>query len=107
VRTLIKEDFDHCFEKVDVIVGPTTPTTAFKLGEKSNSPLEMYLGDMYTIPANIAGLPALSLTAGLAQGLPVGFQIIGKQWDEAHVLNAGNILEKALDLSITPDLSGV
>lgn len=104
VRTLIIEDFNNCFETVDVIVGPTTPTTAFELGEKTADPLEMYLNDFYTIPANIAGLPALSLNCGFIQGLPVGFQIIGKQWDEAKVLNVGNVVEKALNLTEKPKI---
>ena len=78
VRTLIKEDFDRVFEGCDIIVGPTTPTVAFRAGEKTDDPLQMYLSDVYTIPVNIAGLPALSVPCGFSEGLPVGLQFIGK-----------------------------
>ncbi len=96
VRALIKKDFDDAFEKVDVIVGPTSPTTAFKIGEKSDNPLAMYLSDIYTVPVNLAGLPAISLPCGMGvkSNLPVGFQIIGKQFDEAAVLQAAHQLEQ-------------
>ncbi|MDI6601680.1 MAG: Asp-tRNA(Asn)/Glu-tRNA(Gln) amidotransferase subunit GatA [Thermoanaerobacteraceae bacterium] len=85
VRTLIKNDFDRAFEKYDVLISPTSPTVAFKFGEKSN-PLEMYLADILTVPVNIAGLPAISVPCGLAGGLPVGLQVIGKPFDEKTLL---------------------
>ncbi len=81
VRTLIKNDFDRAFEKYDVLISPTSPTVAFGFGEKSD-PLEMYLADILTVPVNIAGLPAVSVPCGLAGGLPVGLQIIGRPFDE-------------------------
>ncbi|MDO8495421.1 MAG: Asp-tRNA(Asn)/Glu-tRNA(Gln) amidotransferase subunit GatA [bacterium] len=92
VRTLITNDFEKVFEKFDVIVGPTTPTTAFKIGEKED-PLSMYLSDIYTVPVNLAGLPALSMPCGAVNGLPVGLQIIGKKFDEEKILQVGYNLE--------------
>src|SRR3989338_2304685 len=85
VRTLIRQDFEKVFEKFDAIVGPTTPTPAFKIGEKEN-PLSMYLSDIYTVPVNLAGLPGISVPCGKINGLPVGFQIIGKKFDEETIL---------------------
>ncbi len=83
MRTLIKQDFDQAFERVDVIAGPTAPHTAFKLGENVNDPLSMYLADIYTISCNLAGLPGLSVPCGKdEQGLPMGLQLIGKHFDE-------------------------
>jgi aspartyl-tRNA(Asn)/glutamyl-tRNA(Gln) amidotransferase subunit A len=84
VRALIKKDFDDAFKTVDVIVGPTAPTTAFKIGEKSSDPLSMYLADIYTCGINLAGLPAISIPCGRGKeaNMPVGFQIIGKHFDE-------------------------
>lgn len=98
VRGLIRRDFDNAFANVDVIVGPTTPTTAFKIGDKSEDPLSMYLSDIYTVPINLAGLPALSMPCGLgaSSGLPVGFQIIGKMFDEETILRVGHHLENNL-----------
>lgn len=96
VRALIKEDFDRAFEKVDVILGPVTPTPAFKVGEKSNDPLAMYLSDIFTIPANLAGLPAVSVPIKGRDGkLPIGFQLIGKAFREADILGAGQLYENA------------
>ncbi len=89
VRTLVKKDFDEAFEKVDAIIGPTAPTVAFKLGEKTEDPLAMYLSDVYTVAINLAGVPALSVPCGFADNLPVGLQIIGKQFDEAKILQIG------------------
>jgi aspartyl-tRNA(Asn)/glutamyl-tRNA(Gln) amidotransferase subunit A len=87
VRTLIKKDFDTAFQRVDAIITPTAPTTAFKIGEKAQDPLQMYLSDIYTISINLSGLPALSLPCGFdAHGLPIGMQIIGKPFDEATML---------------------
>ncbi len=95
VRTLIKKDFDKVFEKVDVIVGPVSPTTAWNLGEKIDDPLKMYLSDIYTIPANLAGIPGLSIPCGFADGLPVGLQILGKHFDEETILKVGYAYEQA------------
>ncbi|MFH0820007.1 MAG: Asp-tRNA(Asn)/Glu-tRNA(Gln) amidotransferase subunit GatA [bacterium] len=86
VRTLIKWDFDKVFNEVDVLITPTSPTVAFKIGEKINDPLKMYLSDIYTVSVNLAGLPAISIPVGFSQGLPVGLQIIGRQLDEATIL---------------------
>lgn len=95
VRTLVRQDFDRVFESVDVLAAPTTPTVAFGLGEKLGDPLQMYLSDVYTVPANIAGLPAISLPAGLANGLPIGLQLLGKAFDEVTVLQAAWLFEQA------------
>jgi aspartyl-tRNA(Asn)/glutamyl-tRNA(Gln) amidotransferase subunit A len=97
VRALIKKDFDDAFKDVDVIVGPTTPTVAFKAGEKSDDPLAMYLSDIYTVPVNLAGLPGISVPCGdgAASNLPVGLQIIGKSFDETTLLQAAAIVERA------------
>jgi aspartyl-tRNA(Asn)/glutamyl-tRNA(Gln) amidotransferase subunit A len=98
VRTLIKRDFDRAFERCDAIVTPTAPTTAFKLGEKTQDPLQMYLSDIYTISVNLAGLPALSLPCGFDDdGLPIGMQIIGKHFDEAIILRLAHHYEQATD----------
>ena len=86
VRRLLAEDFIRAFAEVDFIIGPTTPTTAFKRGEHDNDPVTMYLGDIYTTAANLAGLPAASIPAGIVEGLPVGMQIIGRHFDEARLL---------------------
>lgn len=94
VRTLIKRDFDQVFEKYDVIVGPTAPTTAFKLGTQVDNPLTMYLNDILTIPVSLAGVPAISVPCGLAEGMPVGLQIIGKPFDEAQVLRVAHAFEQ-------------
>lgn len=93
VRRLIKEDFKKAFEKVDFIITPTTPTTAFKLGEKTSDPLEMYLNDIYTTSANLSGNPAISVPAGKdSHGLPVGIQIIGDDFNEAGILALGGYI---------------
>lgn len=95
VRTLIKEDFEKVFAEFDLIVGPTAPTTAFKIGEKIDHPLTMYLNDILTIPVNLAGIPAISVPAGFASnGLPVGLQLIGKAFDETILLRAAYAYEK-------------
>lgn len=94
VRTLIKQDFDRVFEKYDVIIGPTTPTPAFKVGEKIADPLTIYMEDYCTIPANLAGLPAISVPCGFVDGLPVGLQIIGKAFDEPTVLRVAHAYEQ-------------
>lgn len=97
VRTLIKKDFEEAFKKCDVIVGPVSPTVAWNLGEKLDDPLKMYLSDVYTVPASLAGVPALSVPCGFLQGLPVGLQIIGKYMDEETILNVGEVYEQATD----------
>ena len=98
VRTLIKRDFDEAFKRCDVIVTPTTPTTAFKLGEKTQDPLQMYLSDIYTISINLAGLPALSLPCGFDQdGMPIGLQIIGKPFDESTIFRVAYNYEQATE----------
>lgn len=89
VRTLIRADFDRAFERVDALVTPTSPTVAFKLGEKTQDPLQMYLSDICTIPVNIAGICGLSVPAGFADGLPVGMQLIGRAFDEGTLLRIG------------------
>ena len=95
VRQLIKHDFDKAFKDVDVILGPVAPTPAFKIGENVDNPLAMYLGDIFTLPLNLAGLPGISIPAPVANGqLPVGFQLIGKRWHEADILGIGQLYEK-------------
>ncbi len=96
VRTLVKNKFDEVFENYDIILTPTAPTTAFKIGEKSDNPLEMYLSDICTVSVNIAGLPGLSIPCGVdSNGMPVGMQLIGKRFDEGTILNAGYTYEQA------------
>jgi aspartyl-tRNA(Asn)/glutamyl-tRNA(Gln) amidotransferase subunit A len=90
VRRLISDDFKQAFENVDVIMGPTSPSTAFKLGEKAADPVQMYLSDIYTIAVNLAGLPGISIPAGLHQNLPVGLQIIANHFDESRLLNVAH-----------------
>ncbi len=103
VRTLISRDFTDAFAQCDVILAPTTPTAAFALGEKSGDPLEMYLNDVFSVPASLAGLPAMSVPAGLnAEGLPLGLQIVGKPFDEQGVLNAGLAIEARADFAARP-----
>jgi aspartyl-tRNA(Asn)/glutamyl-tRNA(Gln) amidotransferase subunit A len=98
VRSLIKRDFDKAFETCDAIVTPTAPTTAFKIGEKTEDPLQMYLSDIFTISVNLAGLPALSLPCGFdSQGLPIGLQIIGRPFDEATILRLAYAYEQATE----------
>jgi len=94
VRTLIKRDFDQVFERFDIIVGPTAPTPAFKLGEQAADPLTMYLNDILTIPVSLAGIPAISVPCGMDNGLPIGLQIIGKALDEPTVLRAAHAFEQ-------------
>jgi len=106
VRTLIKNDFERAFEKCDVIIGPTSPTVAFKIGERANDPLSMYLADIYTVSVNIAGLPAISIPCGLSDGLPVGLQIIGKHFDEGTILNVAYAFEKAHKFDAKPQAIG-
>lgn len=94
VRRLIKEDFDNVFNEVDVIIAPTSPTSAFKIGEKSSDPLQMYLTDIFTIPANMAGIPGVSIPVKGREGkLPIGFQLLGRKWREADILGLGRLYE--------------
>ncbi|WP_172196951.1 Asp-tRNA(Asn)/Glu-tRNA(Gln) amidotransferase subunit GatA [Saccharibacillus qingshengii] len=97
VRTLIKQDFDQVFEKFDVIVGPTAPTTAFAIGSQTDDPLTMYLNDILTIPVSLAGVPAISIPCGFEDDMPVGLQIIGKPFDEQTVLRVSHAFEQHTD----------
>lgn len=98
VRTLIKKDFEDVFETFDVIIGPTAPTTAFKIGEQIDDPLTMYANDILTIPVNLAGVPAISIPCGLGDNhLPVGLQIIGKHFDESTIYRVASAFEQATD----------
>jgi len=98
VRTLIKQDFDEAYKKCDVIVAPISPAPAFKLNEKLDDPLQMYLSDIFTISANLAGIPAMSIPCGLSEaGLPIGLQLMGKHFDEATLLNVGHQFQQTTD----------
>ena len=97
VRTSIRREFDQAFQKYDALVTPTSPTVPFKLGEKVDDPIQMYLSDVCTLPINIAGLPAISVPAGFADGLPIGMQIIGKPFDEETILRIAFAYEQATD----------
>ncbi len=97
IRTLIKADFDRVFKDYDIIACPTSPTVAFRAGEKTDDPLQMYLSDVYTIPVNIAGLPALSVPCGFSQGLPVGLQFIGKPFAEHTLIRAAYAYERSTE----------
>ena len=97
VRKLIKNDFDEAYKKVDAILTPSTPSAAFKIGEKTNDPVSMYLNDIFTVPVNLAGLPAISIPAGVdAKGYPLGLQIIGKAFDEQNILNIAYAMEEKI-----------
>jgi aspartyl-tRNA(Asn)/glutamyl-tRNA(Gln) amidotransferase subunit A len=103
VRAIIEQDFRAAFDSCDILATPTAPTPAFKLGEKADDPLEMYLSDIYTITANLAGVPGVSLPCGLSSaGLPIGIQLIGRHFDEAKLLRAAHNLEQALGLDFKP-----
>lgn len=97
LRRLIKDDYQRAFADVDVILGPTTPSPAWKLGEKSGDPVAMYLEDIYTLSVNLAGLPGLALPCGQVEGLPVGLQLIGNYFDESRLLNIGHRFQQATD----------
>jgi aspartyl-tRNA(Asn)/glutamyl-tRNA(Gln) amidotransferase subunit A len=103
VRTVIAREFDAAFERFDVLVSPTSPTVAFKIGEKSGNPLAMYLTDVLTIPPNMAGLPGLSIPCGLSEGLPVGLQLIGPQFSENTLFRTGHALERAIGFDTVPE----
>ena len=103
VRALVARDFDSAFEKVDVLLTPTTPSAAFALGEKSDDVLALYLGDIFTVPVNLAGLPAISVPARLnEEGLPLGVQLIGRRFDETTLLRAAKALESCASFDATP-----
>lgn len=97
VRTLIKQDFDEVYKKFDVLLSPTAPSTAFKFGEKANDPISMYLSDIFTMSVNLAGIPALSMPCGFANGMPIGLQLMGKAFDEGTILKAAYAFEQATD----------
>jgi aspartyl-tRNA(Asn)/glutamyl-tRNA(Gln) amidotransferase subunit A len=102
VRTRIAEDFRAAFERVDFVVTPTSPTVAFKLGERTADPLAMYLSDYFTVPMPLAGIPAVSIPCGLSEGLPVGFQIAGPAFSESRILDAAHALEGAIGFEGVP-----
>jgi aspartyl-tRNA(Asn)/glutamyl-tRNA(Gln) amidotransferase subunit A len=98
VRTLIKQDFDKVFQEFDCVVGPTSPTPAFKIGERVQDPLKMYLSDIYTISVNLAGIPAISIPCGFTKsGLPVGLQIMAKHFDEEMLFRVAHAFEQNTD----------
>ena len=97
IRNLISQDFSNAFSEVDVILGPTTPTPAFSLGEKSDDPVAMYLNDIFTIPANLAGLPGISVPCGQVDNLPIGMQLVGNYFNEAQLLNVAHQFQQATD----------
>ena len=103
VRTLIARDFDDAFKDCDVLLTPTAPSAAFAIGEKSDDPIAMYLNDVFTVTVNLAGLPGISIPAGLtADGLPLGLQVIGRAFDEETVLRAGEVIERAAQFTARP-----
>ncbi|MEP6787609.1 MAG: amidase family protein, partial [Acidobacteriota bacterium] len=105
VRALVKRDYQLAFEKCDAILTPTSPTVAFKIGERSDDPLAMYLSDIYTVSANLAGVPAISVPCGLsAKGLPIGVQLVGNFWSEATLLNLASSYEMAHPLVERPSI---
>jgi aspartyl-tRNA(Asn)/glutamyl-tRNA(Gln) amidotransferase subunit A len=107
VRALIARDFTEAFEKVDAILTPTAPSAAFAMGEKSDDPIAMYLNDVFTVTTNLAGLPGISVPAGLSgEGLPLGLQVIGKAFDEETVLRVGDVLERQAAFTAKPDVAG-
>jgi aspartyl-tRNA(Asn)/glutamyl-tRNA(Gln) amidotransferase subunit A len=97
VRTLIKQDFDRALERFDVLVAPTSPTVAFKIGEKVTDPYAMYLNDVFTIPANLAGIPGISIPGGFSGGLPVGLQLLGPAWGEDRLLHVADAFQRVTD----------
>ena len=105
VRTLIKRDFDEAFKHVDVILAPTSPTVAFQIGARSDDPLQMYLADIFTIPANMAGLPGIAIPCGFSEGLPVSLQVLGRAFGEANVLRAAHAYEQAAVADVPADAS--
>ncbi len=105
VRTLVKQDYAKAFAACDAILTPTSPSTAFKIGEKSDDPLAMYLSDIYTVSANLAGIPGISIPCGLSsEGLPIGTQLVGKAWSENVLFNLSNAYEKAFPFEAKPPI---
>ena len=105
VRTLIIRDYEQAFMGYDVLVSPTSPTTAFRIGEKADDPMAMYLNDVFTIPANLAGVPAVSVPCGLdSKGLPIGLQLTAPVLEEATLLRAAAAVESDLGLNLRPPL---
>ena len=103
MRTLLIREHREALEHVDVIATPTSPTVAFPIGDKAADPLAMYACDLLTIPSCLAGLPGLSLPCGLSEGLPVGLQLIGPQFGENRLFDAGHALEQALGFDVVPE----
>ena len=103
VRTVIRDEHAAAFEQFDILVSPTSPTVAFELGARTANPLAMYAADLLTIPSNLAGLPGLSIPCGLSEGLPVGLQLIGRQFSENLLFRAGHALERALEFDYVPE----
>jgi aspartyl-tRNA(Asn)/glutamyl-tRNA(Gln) amidotransferase subunit A len=103
VRTIIANEHAALFERYDALVSPTSPTVAFKLGERTENPLAMYVSDLLTIPSCMAGLPGLSIPCGLSEGLPVGLQIVGPQLAENTLFRVGHALERALEFDFVPE----
>jgi aspartyl-tRNA(Asn)/glutamyl-tRNA(Gln) amidotransferase subunit A len=105
IRALMLRDFDHAFAKVDAILTPTAPSAAFGIGEKMDDPVTMYLNDVFTVPASLAGVPAMSVPGGLsAEGLPLGLQVIGRHFDEETVFAVSAAIERAANFTATPTL---
>jgi aspartyl-tRNA(Asn)/glutamyl-tRNA(Gln) amidotransferase subunit A len=103
VRTLIINDFNNAFKKYDVLISPTSPSTAFRIGEKAGDPLKMYMSDICTIPVNLAGIPAISIPAGLSsEGLPIGLQIIADTLREDNIFRTAHALEEAISFDSHP-----
>jgi aspartyl-tRNA(Asn)/glutamyl-tRNA(Gln) amidotransferase subunit A len=102
VRTRIADDFRRAFERVDLVVTPTSPTVAFELGERTADPLAMYLSDYFTVPMPLAGIPAISIPCGLSEGLPVGLQLAGPAFSENRILEAAHALERAIGFRGVP-----
>jgi aspartyl-tRNA(Asn)/glutamyl-tRNA(Gln) amidotransferase subunit A len=105
VRTLIARDFAAAFERCDCILTPTAPTAPFAIGEKSGDPVAMYLNDIFTVSSDLAGLPAISVPAGLSEGLPAGLQVIGRAFDEGTVLRVGQVVESAARFTHRPSFA--
>ncbi|HYP61733.1 MAG TPA: amidase family protein, partial [Thermomicrobiales bacterium] len=97
VRTLIKQDFDQAFASVDAIVAPTSPTVAFRLGARTDDPVQMYLADVFTIPANMAGIPGIAVPCGFSDGLPVSLQVLGRSFDEQTILRVAHAYEQSTE----------
>jgi aspartyl-tRNA(Asn)/glutamyl-tRNA(Gln) amidotransferase subunit A len=105
VRALIQRDFDEAYKTVDAILTPATPSSAFAIGEKQDDPVTMYLNDVFTVPANLAGLPGISVPAGLdAVGLPLGLQVLGRAFDEETVFRVAAAIEAAAGFDALPQL---